>query len=411
MTTFNTPICIVGAGPAGSTASLFLSKYGIPHILTDRQSFPRDKVCGEQFSGRISHVLRELNPEWEAEMIVKGILYKSRDVYFSLQPENKMARLHFNENSSPTLKAKRTLFDNFLYIKAKESSFVKCLENTYLTHFEKVTDGVLIYDKTKSVHIKAQLVLFCTGEKTGFLRQFLGKQYSDKGDEFIFLRRYYKPAQPNVSNGFSTEMYIVTKPLRHVMFINPISDNLTMVEMGIFKPLAKKYNGRLDDLMDTSLNTIDNLRGRFTLYNMVEKTKGSSILLGKNPRLMSSDKMLLVGSAIGSIHPITGYGVGHAMRSGQLAAFWAAESVKANDYSATFLKQYDKNILKRMKFDFRFGAVVHFVYQNLRFVLPFLRLFLVSKWFISAVTHPFFYRNAINPFFYVKQMFKQEKTT
>ena len=140
MTIYNTPVCIVGAGPAGSTASLFLSKYGIPHILTDRQSFPRDKVCGEQFSGRVGHVLRELNPQWEAEMVAQDILFQSRYLYWSLQPENKSSLLHFSEKSTPILKAKRTLFDNFLFQKAKASPLATCLENVYLTHFDRNTD-------------------------------------------------------------------------------------------------------------------------------------------------------------------------------------------------------------------------------------------------------------------------------
>ena len=406
MTTLNTPICIVGAGPAGSTASLFLSKYGIPHILTDRQSFPRDKVCGEQFSGRVSHVLKELDPKWEEEMVSQGILYKSRDLYCSLQPENKVARIHFNKNSSPLLKAKRTLFDNFLYQKAKKSSFVRCLDNTYLTHFEKKDNGVLIMDKKETIQITAQLVLFCTGEKTIFFRQLFGEQYSEEGDTFLLLRRYYKPSQLNVVGGFTTETYIVTKPFKHIVLVNPMSDNTTMVEIGIFKPIAQQFGGQLDQLMDTSLNTIDNLRGRFTVDNLIEKTKGSSMLLGKNPRMLSAERMLLVGSAIGSIHPITGYGVGHAMRSAQLAAFWAAESIKANDFSSIFLKKYDKNVLKRMKSDFKLGVFILWALKNFWFSLPLMRLFMVSKWLTTAVTHPRFYRNAINPLFYMRQILK-----
>ena len=40
-------VLIVGAGPAGATAAYYLAKAGINVILLDRQSFPRDKVCGD----------------------------------------------------------------------------------------------------------------------------------------------------------------------------------------------------------------------------------------------------------------------------------------------------------------------------------------------------------------------------
>ena len=383
MTTYNTPICIVGAGPAGATASLFLSKYGIPHILTDRQSFPRDKVCGEQFSGRVGHVLRELNPEWEEELTAQGILHKSRHLYCSLQPKNENTVLHFSEKVTPILKAKRSLFDNFLYQKAKISPLTTCLENVYLKDFDKNTEGVVIKDKSGEIQIKAQLVLFCTGEKPLFLKKIFGTQYCDKGDKMLFLRRYYKPDKPNTTGQFITETYIVTKPVQHIMLINPILTNLTMVEMGINQTSVSQFEGQLDELVDQSLNTIPNLQGRFTPDNLAEKTKGTSILLGTNPRMMSAERMLLTGSAIGSIHPLTGYGVGHAMRSAQLAAFWASESIKANDFSAHFLKQYDKYITQRMKTDFRTGFFIHWCLKNLWFSQPIIRMIILSQRFTN----------------------------
>ena len=39
-------VCIVGAGPAGSTAAKFLANKGFSVKLIDRQKFPRDKPCG-----------------------------------------------------------------------------------------------------------------------------------------------------------------------------------------------------------------------------------------------------------------------------------------------------------------------------------------------------------------------------
>lgn len=40
-------VYIVGAGPAGASAALFLAKQGVPSVLIDKSSFPRDKICGD----------------------------------------------------------------------------------------------------------------------------------------------------------------------------------------------------------------------------------------------------------------------------------------------------------------------------------------------------------------------------
>ncbi|MCB0530144.1 MAG: FAD-dependent monooxygenase, partial [Saprospiraceae bacterium] len=60
--TVQTEICIIGAGPAGATASLFLAKMGIPHLIVDAAVFPRDKVCGDGLDLKVVRVLRHLDP-------------------------------------------------------------------------------------------------------------------------------------------------------------------------------------------------------------------------------------------------------------------------------------------------------------------------------------------------------------
>src|SRR4051812_41038012 len=59
----NSDIVIAGAGPAGATASLFLCKEKIPHVIIDKAKFPRDKICGDALSGKVVEVLQMLDPK------------------------------------------------------------------------------------------------------------------------------------------------------------------------------------------------------------------------------------------------------------------------------------------------------------------------------------------------------------
>jgi flavin-dependent dehydrogenase len=54
-------VAIVGAGPAGSAAAIMLARFGYKTVLFDRDSFPRDKLCGEFLSGESWSYLEELN--------------------------------------------------------------------------------------------------------------------------------------------------------------------------------------------------------------------------------------------------------------------------------------------------------------------------------------------------------------
>ena len=40
---------ILGGGPAGSTAAMYLAKAGKKTLLIDKVKFPRDKTCGDSF--------------------------------------------------------------------------------------------------------------------------------------------------------------------------------------------------------------------------------------------------------------------------------------------------------------------------------------------------------------------------
>ncbi|MBK7871105.1 MAG: FAD-dependent monooxygenase [Saprospiraceae bacterium] len=58
----HTDICILGAGPGGAATALKLSYLGIPCMLIDKATFPRDKVCGDAISGKVITLLKRLDP-------------------------------------------------------------------------------------------------------------------------------------------------------------------------------------------------------------------------------------------------------------------------------------------------------------------------------------------------------------
>ena len=45
-------IVIVGGGPAGAAAGIFLSNKGLDCIIVDRAEFPREKACGGAITAR-----------------------------------------------------------------------------------------------------------------------------------------------------------------------------------------------------------------------------------------------------------------------------------------------------------------------------------------------------------------------
>ena len=67
-------VVIVGAGPGGSTAATILAREGREVLLVEKDSFPRDKICGDAISGKSVDVLRELG------MLEDLVRVKFRDI-------------------------------------------------------------------------------------------------------------------------------------------------------------------------------------------------------------------------------------------------------------------------------------------------------------------------------------------
>jgi flavin-dependent dehydrogenase len=67
---------------------------------------------------------------------------------------------------------------------------------------------------------------------------------------------------------------------------------------------------------------------------------------------MSGDRFLLLGDAASLIDPFSGEGIGNGIRSGRLAAEVVKEALISDNFSAKFLKKYDRMVKDKMGLEF-----------------------------------------------------------
>jgi len=56
----NFDLVIIGAGPSGCTASLFLADSGLKIALIDKAVLPAEKTCGDALSGTVLRILKKI---------------------------------------------------------------------------------------------------------------------------------------------------------------------------------------------------------------------------------------------------------------------------------------------------------------------------------------------------------------
>lgn len=60
MNTIKRTVLVVGAGPGGSTAAFYLAKTGVDVLLVDKETWPRDKICGGVYLSSLYPMLKEM---------------------------------------------------------------------------------------------------------------------------------------------------------------------------------------------------------------------------------------------------------------------------------------------------------------------------------------------------------------
>ena len=152
----STRVCIIGAGPTGLVASMFLSKHGVPHVLIDKETFPRHKVCGECYDGRVTRILNEADETLIPTMLQQGVIQNTH-YYSILRKANIFNIIYPTENRVQRIQTDRYVFDDFLLTHVKKSKHVQVFENQAIANIKKLDDGILLQNRVGDFRVKADL--------------------------------------------------------------------------------------------------------------------------------------------------------------------------------------------------------------------------------------------------------------
>lgn len=379
-------ICIVGGGPAGITASLFLTQNNIPHLLVDKANFPRDKVCGESFDGRVYRILEELSPAYLTELQSDDLLLKTWNYKF--QSKKIDLAMTFPKANLPRISIDRSQLDHFLYQKAKQSKIAQIINGHKIKEVIDHQDYVRL--RSDQVQIDTDLVIMATGAQS---------LVDYDPSLFVFSRTYYEGVQVAGEKGL--EAYYFDQPVKGCLFLCPLSQNRYNVELAVQKAAYKAGGIKMEDLLQAYLKSRPRLLKRFQNAKALGKARGTSMLLQSKTQL-SKSKILYAGSSAFCVNPITGFGVGNAMSMGKIAA----KHIQAYWTHPNFVTQVEKNYRKEVKRRFRnillMNRLLNLIQRRFSFVEPLLSPFLRSNLIQNLLIRPDFIKLLRMPRFYTK---------
>ncbi len=348
MREIETEVLIVGAGPAGSVTSHYLSKKKISHILIDKAVFPRDKICGDALSGKVVQEIKRIDPSIIQEIENKTDQFIGSYGVRFIAPAGHHVDIPFKSDLSslkyaPGYIAKRFDFDNFL-LKKIQTSYCTLLENTELKKITASTDGykLQLTNFGDPIQITARVVISAEGERSIVARE-LGLHKMESKHFCAGIRAYFSGVKEMHNLNF-IELHFLPELLPGYLWIFPLPNGRANVGIGMLSSVVKQKKISLRHKLLGLLKTHPSLKDRFLDANMEEEPKGWGLPLGSRKRKLSGDNFLLTGDAASLIDPFTGEGIGNAMISGRLAAERVSEAIEQERFDSEFLSAYDSKL-------------------------------------------------------------------
>lgn len=369
-------VAIIGAGPGGVSAALFLAKKGIRSLLVEKSKFPRDKICGDACSGKVTWVLRKLNDENVDRFYADKTNLPSWGVRFFGSQNNELKvpfKVDYNAESerAPGFISKRIDFDQQLITLVKNEPMITLKEDCPINYYQKQQDGIIFGDHKRKLTFKAEVILAGDGAYSLAAKSLMNQEIKDHKNS-LGLRAYYTGVEGLDKEGF-IELHFLKELLPGYFWIFPLPNGQANVGLGIRSDIQKAKRLNLKEVFEEIIRTNKHVAPRFQNAKLVGKTKLHGLPLG-GLESISHDRLILLGDAAALIDPFTGEGIGNAMISGMLAAEVVSENYANKSYSAENLKIYDQRVYKRLGSELKLSQQM----QNLT-RYPWLFNFVVNK--------------------------------
>ncbi|MEE2753142.1 MAG: NAD(P)/FAD-dependent oxidoreductase [Candidatus Latescibacterota bacterium] len=335
-------IVIVGAGPSGAIATLYAKRAGLSVCLVDKETFPRDKICGDALSGKAVTILRELDL-FKAVGDLPGA--KIHTVTFG-SPDNTLVDIDLTRSNRQDFLTgfviRRKILDNFLFSKSRE------VADTTMEGFtvrEVLKEGETVCgvsgksESGESIELKAKVVFGADGFNSVIARK-LDLYSHDPKHWVVALRCYYKGVKDLTDQ---IELHYVDEVIPGYFWIFPLEDGYANIGIGMLHEYIKSGNIDLKVALNNAM-TSEAFKARFADAEPMEEPIGWNLPVGSKHRKNHGNGFMLLGDAAGLIDPFTGEGIGNAFFSAKFAVATAERAIESGDVSASSLAEYDQTL-------------------------------------------------------------------
>ena len=337
-------VIIIGAGPAGTAcAKTFIdNNSSLKILLIEKETFPRDKVCGDALTYCSLPLIKDIFPE-----LLNCVPSTS---------SSRKYRIYYDENNSIQHQGNfdvipRKILDNLLFETIKNRNLT-IRQDCYVKDISlgNNSNEVLCIKNNESIVYKAKWVLAADGSNS-IIKRKTGPV--DRNQRTVAVRQYVK----GLKSHHDELLFFLDMKHQGYFWIFPfLSNNEYWANIGCGSFIKTDFNPhkRFKDFMNNKY-----IQSYLEGVQYIDKPVGFPLDLAytklcriKLRRPIAGNGYMLLGDAAGLVHPHTGEGISTALYSGRLAA----QLLLHNNDKQKIIRSYEKRLLKHVHKSYKLHA-------------------------------------------------------
>ncbi|KAK9809673.1 hypothetical protein WJX73_003046 [Symbiochloris irregularis] len=344
---------IVGAGPSGSTTAFYLARGGARVALLEKETFPRDKFCGDAVCTPAIRILEDMGVMQELKDH-NEVKFADNGGFVSPSGLSYIGKSVEKIGEAAACAVKRTHLDaRMAHAAAREGADLKeGYEVTFDVAFDeeaglwtvpsadgkKVRGRVLVIADGATSKLATHMG-YCTEPAKGICsRAFVeGGTHNTKFDGVCFYQRESLP-------GYSAIFRHPNDELNYCYYLIPCGKDGMCGDVKE-SDLKRLHEGAIKNDKFISAALGPNAK--------IERMKAAALRLGSQGlRTSFDDHLLIIGDAAGHIDPLTGEGIHTAIMGGKAAAQTILVMRSTGNFSRAATQGYEQRWMKAYGHDF-----------------------------------------------------------